>query len=107
MDDIAIGCHADGAGKHAREMKCDAAGDRRKITDLERFPQVGHDVPADFLQGLMAQPSAERSAGLRTVTLHEPAEQAVDHVAPIERTIRISASAFRGEEVRNAEEFGV
>src|SRR5215813_4684052 len=97
MHDVAMRCHADGSGKHSREMEWAARCNIRERLDPDRLIDMSDDVIPEPPEQVFAQHATRPGWHRRGVARHQPIDEAVRRLIPGEGSAWIIVCALEGQ----------
>src|SRR5215472_1063894 len=97
MHDVAMRCHADGSGKHPREMEWAAPGNIRERLDPDRLIEMSDDVIPEPPYQVFAQHAARPGRRRRGVPHHQSIDKAARRLVPEEGSAWIIVYALKSQ----------
>jgi len=97
MHDVAMRCHADGSGKHPREMEWTAPCNIRERLDPDRLIEMSDDVISEPPEQVFAQHAARPSWHRRGVASHQSIDEAARRLVPGEGSVWIIVYALESQ----------
>src|SRR6516164_9991750 len=97
MHDVAMRCHADGTGKHPREMEWDAACNIREQLDPDRLIEMSDDVIPEPRKQVFAQHAARPGWHRPGVIRHQSIDKAARRLVPREGAAWIIVYALESQ----------